>query len=214
MIDSDLLPFEPPDRPMGLLGIPTFLRSYIETFPRSAYEQPTTRITTRFSDTLLVCDPKLIQEVLVERADAFGRDEVTRRAIAPLVGESSLFLAEGADWRWQRRVVAPTFRHETLLSFVPVFAEMARRLIERWRNTPSDIPIEVGGAMTQTTFDIIVETMLGGLAAFDVKEYGRSLMEAAAPTLWNGLLAMSGLPRWVPFPGRRVAVRGCAIAGG
>ena len=50
-----------------------------------------------------------------------------RRAFASFLGETSIFLAEGADWRWQRRAAAPIFRNEILLSFVPVFAEMAQR---------------------------------------------------------------------------------------
>ena len=40
-------------------------------------------------------DPAL----LVERADAFPHDPVSRRAFATFAGETSIFLAEGAEWR-------------------------------------------------------------------------------------------------------------------
>jgi hypothetical protein len=63
--DPDLVPFEPPERPQGLLGLPTLLRNYIETVPRSAYEQSVTQIRTRLSDVLIVSDPNFIQEILV-----------------------------------------------------------------------------------------------------------------------------------------------------
>ena len=111
--DPDLVPFEPPERPLGLLGLHTLMRNYIETVPRSAYDQTVTHFRTRMSDVLIVADPDVIQEILVDKADAFGRDPTTRRSFAPVIGNTSLFLAEGAEWRWQRRAVAPIFRHET-----------------------------------------------------------------------------------------------------
>src|SRR5215207_10015972 len=104
LADINLVPFEPPAKPLGLAGLITLWRNYIETIPRSAYEEAAaTRIQTRLADTLLISDPALIQEILVEKADRFGRDPATRRSFAPVIGTTSLFLAEGADWRWHRR---------------------------------------------------------------------------------------------------------------
>jgi cytochrome P450 len=125
LFDPDFVPFRPPPRPLGLRGLPTVWRNYIETIPQPAYEQGITHVRTRYSDVLLVCDPEVIGEILVEKADAFGRDPATRRSFRPVVGENSIFVAEGGEWRWQRRAAAPIFRHDTILSFVPVFAAMA-----------------------------------------------------------------------------------------
>ena len=92
--DPDFVPFEPPERPLGLLGLRTLLRNYVETVPRSAYEQGITRIRTRLSDILIVSDPNVIQDILVEKAESFGRDPATRRSFRPVIGDTSLFLAE------------------------------------------------------------------------------------------------------------------------
>jgi len=116
LIDPDFVPFEPPEKPLGISGLATLWRNYIETFPRSTYEQGITRIKGPLSDVVFACDPDLIHEILVEKADDFSRDPATRRSFAPVIGATSLFLAEGADWRWQRRAVASIFRHDTLLS--------------------------------------------------------------------------------------------------
>jgi cytochrome P450 len=205
--DPDFVPFEPPERPLGLLGLRTLLRNYIETIPRPAYEQSVTRIRTRLSDVLIVSDPNIIQEILVEKAEAFGRDPATRRSFAPVIGDTSLFLAEGADWRWQRRAVAPIFRHETLLSFVPIFATMAQRQVERWRGVQCAVPIDAAAAMTHTTFEIIVEAMLGGSASLDAERYSRALKDNFDTIPWHIIYVMFSIPDWMPYPHRRRAMR-------
>jgi cytochrome P450 len=206
LTDPDLVPFSPPERPVrGLSGLRTFLRNYIETFPRSTYELGTTRVTTRLSDVLYVCDPELIQDLLVARADLFGRDAMTRRTLAPMIGETSIFLAEGTEWRWQRRSVAPTFQYDMLLSYVPIFTEMAARQITRWRYG-EDGPVDVAAAMTRTTFEVTAETMVGPSAGFDIQRYGDAISQAFGVTSWLFLFAMLSLPKWLPFPGRRRAI--------
>src|SRR5215471_15726155 len=99
LTDPDFLPFQPPSKPLGLRGLPTLWRNYIETIPESAYEEAVTRVRTRYSDVLLVCNPGLIGEILVEKAEAFGRDPATRRSFKPVVGDNSIIVAEGADCR-------------------------------------------------------------------------------------------------------------------
>jgi cytochrome P450 len=205
--DPDFVPFEPPERPLGLLGLRTLLRNYIETVPRSAYEQSVTRIRTRLSDVLIVSDPNIIQEILVEKAEAFGRDPATRRSFAPVIGNTSLFLAEGADWRWQRRAVAPIFRHETLLSFVPIFATMAQRQVDRWRAVQRKGPIDAAAAMTRTTFEIIVEAMLGSSASLDAERYSHALTDNFDTIPWHIIYVMFSIPEWMPYPHRRRAMR-------
>src|SRR5262245_33370902 len=201
LIDPELVPFAPPAQPqVGLPGLLAFRRNYIETFPRSAYEQGTTRVSTGLTDTLLLCDPALIQEMLVDRADMFIRDRPSQRALAPVLGENSMLLAEGADWRWQRRAAAPIFRHETLLSFVPAIAEIAGQQVVRWRHA-GDVPVEANGAMIRTTLDIIVATMLGGAANLDVAAYGRALVQVLEGAQSLAMFAMLSLPRWTPYPG-------------
>jgi cytochrome P450 len=205
--DPDFVPFEPPPRPLGLRGLPTLWRNYIETIPRPAYEEGMTRVRTRYSDVLLVCDPDVIGEILVDKADAFGRDPATRRSFKPVVGENSIFVAEGAEWRWQRRAVAPIFRHETILSFVPVFAAMAERQVERWRAAEPGRPVDAAAAVTRTTFDIIVESMLGGSADLDPARYSRALTENFETIPWHLIYTMFAVPEWVPFPNRSRAMQ-------
>jgi cytochrome P450 len=203
--DPDLIPFEPPPKPLGLRGLPVIWRNYIESIPRGAYEEGIVRIPHRGADTLIICEPDIIGEVLVEKADNFQRDEVTIRAFAPTIGRNSLFLAEGAEWRWQRRAVAPIFRPEALVSFLPVFTAMAERQAELWRAVPPGTVVDAAAAMTRTTFDIIVETMLGGSANLDADRYSEALTRSFATIPWHIVYAQFGLPEWMPYPHRRSA---------
>jgi cytochrome P450 len=205
--DPDLVPFEPPPQPLGLRGLPVMWRNYIESIPRGAYEDGVVRIRRRGADTILVCDPELIGEMLVEKAESFERDKVTRRAFAPTIGRNSLFLAEGAEWRWQRRAVAPIFRHDALMSFLPVFTAMAERQAEEWRSAPRGEPIDAAAAMTRTTFDIIVETMLGGSANLDADRYSRAIKDSFETIPWHIIYAQLSLPEWMPYPHRRRAAQ-------
>ena len=205
--DSDLIPFEPPARPLGLRGLPTTFRNYIETIPRSAYEQGVTDLGRTRRDIILVADPDLIGQVLAAKAEAFLRDPVTRRAFAPAIGANSIFLAEDAEWRWQRRAVAPIFRHETLLSFVPIFTAMAQRQVERWQASGGTQQVDAAAAMTRTTFDIIVDVLLGGTANLDAESYSRALTQSFNTIPWQIIYVLFSLPEWLPYPGRRRALR-------
>jgi cytochrome P450 len=205
--DPDLVPFEPPPQPLGLRGLPVMWRNYIESIPRAAYEDGVVRIRRHGRETILACEPGLIGEILVEKAENFERDKVTRRAFAPTIGRNSLFLAEDAEWRWQRRAVAPIFRHDTITSFVPVFAAMAERQVERWRAAPCGETIDAAAAMTRTTFDIIVETMLGGTAGLDAERYSGALKQTFETIPWHIIYVLLSVPEWMPYPHRRRALR-------
>jgi len=208
LTNGDLMPFDPPAQPLrGLSSLWTLRRNYIESFPRSTYEQAVTRYRWGSLDIVYVCDPTIIQEMLVDKTSAFSRDDVSHRAFTPVIGKTSLFLAEGSDWRWQRRAVAPIFRHEMLLSLVPMFAATAEQQVERWRKRFLDSPVEVATAMRRTTFEIIVEAILGGSAHLDADRYGHALSANFNTIPWHILLAVLWAPAWMPFPGRRRARR-------
>jgi hypothetical protein len=98
--DPDLVPFDPPEHPSWRA---TF-RNVIETYPRALYgERGCVRYRSGPWDTVFVTDPELIHDVLVARVDSFRRDDIARRVLTPALGVTALFMAEGAQWKWQRR---------------------------------------------------------------------------------------------------------------
>src|SRR5208283_838787 len=203
--DPNFMPFDPPkDRPNRWM----MLKNYLAAIPASYYEEPFTlqRGIWPFGDVALVTDPELIEELLITRADEFLRDRVSSQALGGSVARGSLLLAEDADWKWQRCAVGPAFRHENLLSFVPTFVACAKRRLELWRKQNGET-INVSAAMTQTTFDVILDAVLGGATALNHDRYLTALDTTlnSAPMLYA--MASAGLPASFPYPGRARARR-------
>src|SRR5262249_56304186 len=86
-----------------------------------------------YADFLWSGDGKWVGKIWAGGGAGSGRPPPPRRSFKPVVGENSIFVADGAEWRWQRRAAAPIFRHETILSFVPLFAA--------WRSDKAKIDI-------------------------------------------------------------------------
>jgi cytochrome P450 len=61
--------------------------------------------------------------------------------------------------------------------------------------------------MTRTTFEIIVEAMLGGSVSLDAERYSRALMENFDTIPWHIIYDMFSIPNWMPYPHRRRAMR-------
>jgi cytochrome P450 len=205
LADPDFIPFEPPigSNPGALK------RNTVETIPRALYEAPSKVRYRRFlADAVVLTDPELIHELLVVQPENFVRDDLARRLLAPLLGERSLLMAEGSDWRWQRRAAAPAFRHDSLLALVPLMTASARRQIEQWRALPKGQPVDVSIDMTQITFEIITETLFGRPSALDFDAFGQTLMDYSQSLRTRAVLSFARLPEWLPFPGRWKAARG------
>jgi cytochrome P450 len=198
--DPDLMPFEP-------RSIPSFranIRNYLENWPPAAYREGFTAIPglwPLFGRTILLSDPELIEEMLVTRADFFRRDWISVRSLAVSVYRESLIFSEGAEWRWQRRAVAPAFRHENLLALVPTFAKCAEAQAAAWRGASLAEPVDIMQAMTQTTFAVIEKAVLGNSQTLVREKFIAALAPSFATIEWRRMLALLGLPEWTPHPG-------------
>ena len=99
-------------------------RNVIETYPRALYgERGCVRYRSRPWDTVFVTDPELIHDVLVARVDSFRRDDIARRVLTPALGVTALFMAEGAQWKWQRRAAKAdpsAFAAKAATSTIPI----------------------------------------------------------------------------------------------
>lgn len=104
------------------------LRSNLAIWPDYAFDVLVNKRTTLGLTALLVNDPALVRHVMVANAANYRRPPTVRRVALP-VGGSGLFLAEGDEWRRQRRMLAPSFTPASLDILVPHFHAAALHLL-------------------------------------------------------------------------------------
>jgi cytochrome P450 len=88
-------------------------RNAISTWGEPAYELEIVSRPFLGRTNFLVNHPDGIRRVLVDNHANYGRTPVTIHILRPLLGDG-LFLAEGAAWKHQRRIMAPAFAPRSL----------------------------------------------------------------------------------------------------
>ncbi len=153
----------------------------------------------------MIMDPEALQRVLQENEPNYPKAEVAKSIARPAIGES-VFVADGAEWRWQRRVVAPVFSHRNVTGLSPKMEAAADRACER-------LDKHVGGSanlldeMVRTTFEVISDTTLSGDGQYDSAQVQAAFDAYISRTASASLLDVFGLPAWVPRPRRVFGAR-------
>jgi cytochrome P450 len=198
----------PPERPLSLWRmLPTFVRNPLRATPRQAYEddlvvfRPTkTRIIVWLSE------PAMVERVLVADADKVIKTAAEKRVLGASLADSIL-LAEGTDWRWQRRALAPLFRPADIQNYVPAMVTAADAQVARWRAAPPGQLQTIDADMLKVTFDIIIATMLVGGRPTEAETILRAGNDYLGRASWPLAYAFMQLPEWMPHPASRTMKR-------
>jgi cytochrome P450 len=182
--------------PLVMLDI---VRNPLSSWPAAIYEQPIVSRIGPLGNFTWVMAPDLIKTVLLEKQDQFVKTPIEKRVLGPLLG-NGVFTSDGADWRWQRQVVAPLFRHGELLRYVPAMTSAAEAALARWRQVGSG-ERDIEHDMTAVTFKIIADTLLPGGDTFVAQAIERAHADYLLPISWEVAYGMLNLPRWLPHPG-------------
>jgi cytochrome P450 len=182
--------------------LPTFVRNPLRATPRAAYDDGLVVFKpTRTRSVAWLTDPAIVERVLVAEADKVVKSPAEVRVLgASLAG--SILLAEGADWRWQRRALAPLFRAADIQNYVPAMAAAADAQTARWRAADSaGSPIHaIDDDMLKVTFDVIIATMLVGGRPAEAETILKSGSDYLARASWPLAYAFLGMPEWMPHP--------------
>jgi cytochrome P450 len=172
-------------------------RNVLELIPAIAYGQPIVsgNLGARWH---MVQDPAALKRVFLDNLDNYPKSEVMLRMLRPAVG-ASLFTSEGAQWRWQRRAVAPVFAQRNIAALAPLMSATAERTSERLERGPREH--EIVGKMLSATFDVICEVALSGRDHFDAEVYGAAILQYFETAGKASLLDFLRVPHWVPRPG-------------
>lgn len=193
-------------QPMGIIGsLGAARRNVLSIIPEIATRQPMVsgRTGKRWH---MAMDPGAIRRILLENLDNYPKSLVTKNLLKPAIGDS-LFIAEGAHWRWQRRTVAPVFSHRNVMNLAPVMTAAAERSAERIAAARGRA-VDVAADMVRTTFDVIAEVTFSGDGSFDAEGVHRGIDAYIAEAGRISLLDILGAPDWVPRPARLISSRG------
>lgn len=193
-------------RPMGLWGsLQASRRNILSIIPEIATRQPMVSGKTG-KRWHMVMDPVALRRILLERLEDYPKSLVTKNLLRPAIGES-LFIAEGAHWRWQRRTAAPVFSHRNVMNLAPVMSAAAERCADRVRNA-GPRAVNFLDEMVTTTFDVISDVTFSGDAGFDRDAVHGAIDSYIAEAGKISLFDILGMPDWVPRPGRMFSTGG------
>ena len=159
-------------------------RDLLSLLPAEAYRMRVGRLGFSRRTILLVNDPALVRQVMVDELDAFPKNDLFVGALAPLIGEG-VFISSGETWRHQRRMIEPAFSHMHLRR---AFAHMDAAVtdFEARLDDKADggAPFSLDAAMTHLTADImyraIFSNSLESRAAQEVFEAFGQFQESVA----------------------------------
>jgi len=187
------------NEPMSILqSLAAVRQNLLSIIPEIAVTQPIVsgRTGKRWH---MVMDPVSIRQILLENLDNYPKSIVTKNLLRPAIGDS-LFIAEGAHWRWQRRAAAPVFSHRNVMNLAPIMAAAAER--SSARIAASVGAVDMAEDMVRTTFDVISEVTFSGDGTFDAAAVHNSIDAYMAAAGKISLFDILGFPDWIPRPAR------------
>ena len=130
---APVIPPAPPVHPKDLPALRLLfgsIRNSLAIWPDYAFEVGFSRNSLFGIESVLVNDPAGVRHVMVTNATNYVRPVILPRLFRPLAGQG-VFLAEGGEWRRQRRLLSPSFTPHHMNILLPHFVAAAEGLIHR-----------------------------------------------------------------------------------
>ncbi|WP_265500617.1 cytochrome P450 [Paracoccus beibuensis] len=200
--DADPAKVQLATKPLGLWGTAmTARRNLLELIPAIATRQPIVSGKTGLR-WHMVMDPESLRRILKDRVEDYPKSVTTKLILNPAIGDS-LFVAEGAHWRWQRRAAAPAFSQRHVEALGPVMTAAAEASCRRLAAAQG--PVDLFEETVAATFEVISDVTFSGDGMFDRDAVHHSIDAYIAQTAKVSLMDVIGLPAWLPRPGRLFA---------
>jgi cytochrome P450 len=111
------------------------LRNSLAIWPDYAFDVAFNRNTLFGIESALINDPAGVRHIMATNAANYVRPGMTPRIARPLIGRG-LFLAEGGEWRRQRRLLSPSFTPHHVDILLPHFIAAAHDLVREIEGQP------------------------------------------------------------------------------
>ncbi len=152
------------------------------------------RMPWPLGEIVLVTDPLLIERVLIDDAANF-RKSILQRTFTPLIGESSVVIAEGDAWRRKRRLLQPAFHRKALERYAEDMLACCEIMAAAWQHGGErdiyadaiEFTIQIAartlfGARFEHEFSRVLPLVAAAYAAFDDYMNSRVPLPLSFPT--------------------------------
>ena len=152
---------------------------------------------------LVVADSEAVAAVLRDRPDGFRRPLSSYIISEEMGGNPGVFLAEGSEWRNQRRMVMAGMAPGAIKAYFPALVTVAQRLQRRWQHAATQgQAIGLDGDLKRYTVDIIAGLAFG--SEVNTLEAGEDViqrhLDAILPAVARRSLSMLPYWRYVKLP--------------
>lgn len=188
------------NHPMGFFeSLRTARRNLLEIIPGIALTQPivTGKTGLRWH---MVMDPGALRRILTEKLEDYPKSDVTKRILRPAIGDS-LFVAEGAHWRWQRRAASPVFQVRNIDNLAPIMSAAAEHCVNRLTPQSGQV-VDLYEETVQMTIEVIANVTFSTGDAMDHDMVSVAVSQYIDQVAKISMLDMLGAPDWIPRPSR------------
>lgn len=186
-----------PAEPLSKREIAAVLRTNVLAgFSRHAFEDDVVASRLFSFHQILLNRADSIRHVLVDNAENYRRTPATIRLLNPITG-TGLFLADGDDWRGQRRVVAPAFAPRMVPLLAPHIALAADAMVAELSASTGEI--DLSDRMSHLALEVAGRSMF----SLEMGEFGprvRGLLRRYGEHLGRPTLLDILLPLAIPAP--------------
>ena len=175
-----------------------FRYNLIEGFPRQCWEQGVISVPFLGSKLVLVNSPEAIREMMVTKAEHFGRLSAGKRVLSPVVG-SGLALSEGTDWKRQRRMLAPAFGPRSTPVIATHVVRATNMAVNRLKLRSDQDTADLFGELGRLGLEIAAAALFSMSNECHVSVI-RDMMVMYGASIGRPRVADFILPHWVPTP--------------
>jgi cytochrome P450 len=147
---------------------------------------------------VILGEPDAVERVLRGNRANYPKGSVYNGA--RLLLGNGLVTSEGSFWERQRRLAQPAFRNDRLDDYLHTMAKCTAVLLGEWREHDDGSVVDLHGAMTRLTMDIVGRTLFGLDLTRQHSAAGKAFTRALRGIGTRGPDDLQ-VPLWLPTPG-------------
>ena len=131
---------------------------YLSNLFEKSYSMKMGQITLPGRKIFMPNQYELVRKILVTDAPKYPKSDMLDSILKLLIG-NGVFVANGDEWKRQRRLIDPAFAHAKLKRVFPVMVAAATDLLDRFDNNADGSVVAIDEEMTHITADVIFRTI-------------------------------------------------------